>query len=199
MLKRVFALVMFAAFALMMTQGAFAQKEINYFTPTEVMKYNLYKYPSNDSYFYLPYRFKSEFCIANGKYFAIENDEFLGTRRLNMDVEFYYPGVNGGADKLIERVKVRSSRVTYSIPHKFNTIDGCDLKVRIINRDKNNKDLRFLVYVPVNAVAGVPTGKVNYGTYTPDCGPCTIKTANDPGYVAPSANCPVHPDNSCRK
>ncbi len=159
-MKKFFAMAILAAFMCVVpNSGAFAQTEINYFTPEQVVKYNVYEYPSPDSYFYLPNNFQTEFTITNGKFFMIENHDFLSDRKIDIDVYFY-----SHCDTLMGKVRIREGSMVHriSIPHKPNTLECKELKVKIVNRTSTNKDFKFLVFEPVNAVKGVPTPNSKY-------------------------------------
>ena len=147
------------AFVFFMGANAFAQNESNYLTPNKIIKYNIYEYPSDDSYFYLPQNFQTEFIVTNAKFFGIKYDEFISDLALDLDVYFYTP-----EDVLMGHVKIKKTDAAnrFTIPHKANTLKCSTLKVKIINRAKFNKDFKFVVYQPVNSVEGVPVPGSKY-------------------------------------
>ena len=55
------------------------------------------------------------------------------------------------------KVRVDETNATVSVPHKANTLLPETVKVKVVNRSKTNKDFKFVMFVPTNAVKGVPT------------------------------------------
>lgn len=159
-MKRLVSLAIFAAFIMVFAQGAFAQSEVTFRTPMDTLKYTVQEFPSAESYFYLPYAYKTEFTIpATAKFFKINMLDVYGDSTMNFDVKFYYPGNADKKDTLIGALRVKSHNVTYSVPHKTDALTAdTNIKVVIVNRVKSrtNKDFRFEIYSPVNPVNGVP-------------------------------------------
>lgn len=155
MLKKFALLGIFAvAFVFCAAGNVFAQGEVNFYTPVDTVTYNVYTYPSGTSHFYLPNRFETEFEIANGKFFYIEYNNFVGETDCNFDVYFFAP--NG---ERMAKMKVSNTSQAFSIPHKNNTLAADTLTVKIVNNAKGNKDFKMVVLSPKNAVMGVPGPK----------------------------------------
>lgn len=159
-MKRFLAFVLVTAFAFVMVGSqAQAQGEMNYITPEKTIKYTLYEYPGEDTYFYLPPKFQVEFTTANAKFFSLQYNEFIAERDVDIDVYFYTP-----EDKLIGKVNLRATDAAnkFSIPHKANTLLCPELKVKVVNKSKSNKDFKFVVFKPVSSVEGVPVPGSKY-------------------------------------
>ncbi len=135
--------------------GAFAQSENGYHSPATSMQYTKTAYPEGNAYFYLPANFETEiFEVVNGKFFNIQYFEYFSDPKANFEVHFYTPcGVEFGV------VYVDSKNASVSVPHKANTLLPEKLKVKIVNRSKTNKDFKFVMFTPTNAIPGVPCEK----------------------------------------
>ena len=139
---------------------ATAQVDKGYHSPAYTTQYTKTVYPEGNNYFYLPPSFETEmFEVTNGKFFTIQYTEYFGDARARFDVHFYTPnGVEFG------KVRVDETNATVSVPHKANTLLPETVKVKVVNRSKSNKDFKFVMFTPTNAVKGVPTqgSKVYY-------------------------------------
>ena len=153
MLKKIAVLsFLVAGLCFTSTVGVSAQDQ-GYHSPAYTMQYTRTAYPDGNNYFYLPPSFETEmFEVTNGKFFKIQYTDFMGEVQAKFDVHFYTPnGVEFG------KVRVDETNTTVSVPHKANTLLPETIKVKVVNRSKTNKDFKFVMFVPTNAVKGVPT------------------------------------------
>lgn len=166
MIKR-FAVLSFliAGLFIAATCGAFAQEK-GYHSPGTTQQYNKTVYPEGNNYFYLPNRFETEvFEVENGKFFGIDYYEYFTVPKCDYEVIFYTPcGVEFG------RTRLFSTNGTFSVPHKANTLIPEKIKVKVINHARDNKDFKFVMYTPSNAVKGVPTAKAKHVCKDGCCG-----------------------------
>jgi len=139
------------AFVLFLAGNGVAQEEKLFPTPVDTVRYNVYHYPTGESYFYLPHEFETKFDSNNGKFFMIQYDEFMCDPRLNIEIYFYTPN-----NSLFGKVRVRQAYKMFCIPHTNNTLLYDSIKVKIRNYSGHNKDFKFVIYDPKDPVKGTP-------------------------------------------
>jgi hypothetical protein len=130
--------------------------------------YNVYMYPNLNQGFYLPDNYETRFDIHNGKFWMLEYHEFQAEDRapffdaiqiqtpkaveLRCTIAFYTP--RG------ELIKDTGDRIRpnwfYTTPMNRTSLEYDRLEVRIRNHSHFNRDLRFVVMDPVDAVRGTP-------------------------------------------
>jgi hypothetical protein len=140
-----------AALTVLLIGKVIAQEEQLYHTPVDTLRYNVYTYPTGESYFYLPHEFEKKFDCQNGKFFMIKYDEFHCDPNLNLEVYFYTPN-----NTLFGKVRVRQSYKMFCVPHTNNTLLYDTIKVKIQNYSGHNKDFKFMIYDPKDPVKGTP-------------------------------------------
>lgn len=148
----VVVLLVMAAFVVFLTGRGFAQEEKLFHSPVDTHRYNVYHYPTGNSYFYLPNEFETKFDSNNGKFFMIQYDEFLCAPGINLEIYFYTPN-----NVLFGKVRVRQSYKVFCVPHVNNTLLYDSIKIKIKNYSGHNKDFKFVIYDPKDPVKGVPS------------------------------------------
>ncbi|MDQ7822956.1 MAG: hypothetical protein RDV48_09205 [Candidatus Eremiobacteraeota bacterium] len=153
MTKRFTAIALLAvcAFIVMFAGQAWAQDEKLFHTPADTHRYNVYHYPTGQSYFYLPHEFETKFDSNNGKFFQIEYNEFFCDPLINLEIYFYTPN-----NTLFGKVRVRQAYKSFCVPHTNNTLLYDNIKVKIRNYSGHNKDFKFVIFDPKEPVKGVP-------------------------------------------
>jgi hypothetical protein len=140
-----------AAVCVLLIGRVIAQEERLYHTPVDTLRYNVYTYPTGESYFYLPHEFEKKFDCKNGKFFMIKYDEFHCHPGLNLEVYFYTPN-----NTLFGKVRVQQAYKMFCVPHTNNTLLYDTIKVKIQNYSGHNKDFKFQIYDPKDPVKGTP-------------------------------------------
>lgn len=143
----VMALILLFSFCV----NASAQDERDYHIPVDTVKYELYAYPPNNAQLNIPNGFEANFSISNGKYFYLQFEDAIGIAECNMDVYFYT--VDGNQ---ISKQHIKFLNNSYNVPQNAESIKASELKVKITNNGKINRNFKMIVAVPKNSINGTP-------------------------------------------
>jgi hypothetical protein len=140
-----------AVYLFLFTTNVSAQEERNFHIPVDTVNYNLYTYPPDNTQINVPYGFEVSFSISNGKYFYLQFEDVIGFTECNIDVYFYTPD-----GKQISKQHIKYLHNSYNIAQNAKSIKSSELKVKILNNGKINRNFKMMVAVPKDAVNGTP-------------------------------------------